>query len=241
LEDKLDIKQYKILQQMYEYFNNKLFDSVLPDVIFLLESKKVKYHGYFHFEKQKTKDGKLMSVINLNTETFDREPVDVLSTVAHEMVHCWEFYFGEPPSKGYHGKQFVKAMEKIGLIASSTGEPGGKQSGRRMTHYIAPGGRFEIVAKEFLAMEENVLLFEGIKQMIAEGEKKSPSGSKIKYSCPECSSNVWGKHGLRIICEPCGCEYIEPGQVQDTEGDSDEEQERRDMMRFRERLSGSKE
>jgi hypothetical protein len=27
--------------------------------------------------------------------------------------------------------------------------------------------------------------------------------NRVKYSCPGCKTNVWGKPGLKLICEPC--------------------------------------
>lgn len=35
------------------------------------------------------------------------------------------------------------------------------------------------------------------------------SKTKSKYTCQECLSNVWGKPGLKIYCEPCGVSYEE--------------------------------
>ena len=37
-------------------------------------------------------------------------------------------------------------MGAIGLIPSDTGAPGGKQTGQKVSHYIAGGGRFERLA-----------------------------------------------------------------------------------------------
>jgi len=33
-------------------------------------------------------------------------------------------------------------MKEIGLQPSSTGEPGGKETGQTVSHYIIPGGRY---------------------------------------------------------------------------------------------------
>ena len=31
--------------------------------------------------------------------------------------------------------------------------------------------------------------------------KKDPS--KVKHTCPNCGLNVWGKRGIRVVCEAC--------------------------------------
>src|SRR5690606_37233909 len=43
----------------------------------------------------------------------------------------------------YHNKEWADKMEQVGLMPSNTGEPGGKRTGDRMTHYILQGGAFE--------------------------------------------------------------------------------------------------
>jgi hypothetical protein len=101
-------------------------------------------------------------------------------------------------------------MEKVGLMPSSTGEPGGKRVGPRMTHYIIENGAF---AKAFAAMPATFLLpwRSGIPELAKGGavapKKKDPS--KVKYTCEGCGTNVWGKIGLRIQCSICEEEFEE--------------------------------
>jgi hypothetical protein len=56
------------------------------------------------------------------------------------MVHQEQKHFGKPSRNGYHNKQWSRWMERIGLVPSATGAPGGKRTGQRMTHYIIRGG-----------------------------------------------------------------------------------------------------
>ena len=44
-------------------------------------------------------------------------------------------------------------MERIGLIPSDTGQPGGKRVGESMSHYIEDGGPFDKACKELLTTE----------------------------------------------------------------------------------------
>jgi hypothetical protein len=46
--------------------------------------------------------------------------------------------------------------------------------------------------------------------------KKKSRPSKLKYSCPECSVNVWGKHGLNLICGDCNKVFISPESPDET-------------------------
>ena len=64
--------------------------------------------------------------IALNPDTFeDRTDMEILNTLAHEMCHLWQHYFGKPSRGGYHNREWATMMEKIGLMPSSTSEPGG--------------------------------------------------------------------------------------------------------------------
>lgn len=137
------IEQYTDLGQAYAYFNKMLFDNKLPDCLITLNRKAHSY-GYYHHEKfQNRKDKKLMSEISLNPDGFnERDDLDILSTLAHEMVHVQQFYFGNPPRRGYHDREFSSLMFEIGLQTSSTGTPEGKSTGQRMSHYIINGKEF---------------------------------------------------------------------------------------------------
>ena len=49
---------------------------------------------------------------------------------------------GTPPRRSYHDRQWAAKMKEIGLQPSTTGEPGGKETGQTVTHYIVKGGAF---------------------------------------------------------------------------------------------------
>jgi hypothetical protein len=60
---------------------------------------------------------------------------------------------------GYHNKEWAVKMRAIGLIPTHTGEPGGKETGQKVTHAIAPGGRFKRACSAFLASGGAVVLY----------------------------------------------------------------------------------
>src|ERR1041384_2532029 len=98
-------------------------------------------------------------------------------------------------------------MDELGLAPSSTGAPGGARVGYRMSHYIVEGGLF---ARAFDAMPPEYLLPWTRGGPRAEGNKPRPRASKLKYTCPKCAANAWGKPGLLLRCgecdEPMACE-----------------------------------
>lgn len=204
--------QFTTYQKLFDHFNERLFNNKLGGVI-LNFSRKNNTHGFFAPERWENKVKVRSHEISLNPQTLEREPIEVLATLVHEMVHLWQQDFGKPSRTTYHNKQWAKKMEEIGLMPSSTGEPGGKKTGQSMTHYIIDGGKFEKAYKElpneltlpFIAREFYVHKTNSGEEGEEEegGEEEKPKKSKYKYTCPSCSSNAWGKDGLNLECMDC--------------------------------------
>lgn len=199
------IEQYTDLGQVYACFNKMLFDNKLPDCLITL-NRKARSYGYYHHEKfQNRKDKKLMSEISLNPDGFnERDDIDILSTLAHEMVHVQQFYFGNPPRRGYHDREFSSLMYDIGLQTSSTGTPEGKSTGQRMSHYIINGGKFEIVANAFLLKGSKLHW----NSRVEEKETKERNKTREKFCCPECHQQAWAKKTAKLACGNCLKEMV---------------------------------
>lgn len=143
-------KTYSELQVAYDTFNAALFDSALPPCLLTLQREKRTY-GYFSARRFGTRSGQTTDEIALNPEYFALVPVvEVLQTVAHEMTHLWQSHFGKPGRARYHNAEWADKMESIGLMPSSTGQPGGRRVGDCMADYVIPNGRFATVVEELL-------------------------------------------------------------------------------------------
>lgn len=81
--------------------------------------------------------------IGLNLAQMARPRRLVAATIVHEQVHLWQLMYGSPGDRGHHNKEWADMMKGIGLMPSSTGAPGGCQTGYQMGHYILGGGAFE--------------------------------------------------------------------------------------------------
>ena len=144
------------------------------------------------------KDEASLPEISLNPDQLNRPLAGVMSTLAHEMAHQWQHQCGTPSRTGYHNKEWGRKMKQIGLHPSHTGQPGGRETGQQVTHYAVAGGPFE---KAFAAMPEQY----GIPWTSGAAAKpaaKKPE-SKVRFTCPGCRANAWGKPGLLIKCQPC--------------------------------------
>lgn len=214
-------EQFTALNNAYRFFNQQLFNNELPGCI-LNFSRMKNSHGFMAPERWKRIGEEAYGTheISLTPTTLYRTPIEIFSTLVHEMCHLWQWEFGKPSRSGYHNKEWAAKMLEVGLIPSDTGKPGGKMTGQRMTHYIEEGGRYQQIFEQmpgqftlpFTAIDGEVLKRltkggkgNGSKDQRSERLRKlrPVARNKTKYSCPTCRANVWGKPDLKIRCDTC--------------------------------------
>ena len=190
--------EYNGFQKAYDFFNAQLFGASLPPVLVTLQ-RHAKTRGYFAPERFTGRvDAEAAHELALNPDSFTgRTDEQILSTLAHEMAHVWQQTHGKPPTRCYHDRQWAAKMKEIGLQPSTTGEPGGKETGQSVTHYIVPGGAYaEAYAK--LKAKGFQLHWQSAPEDRAASVKKA--ASKTKFSCPECGQNAWAKPDAVLLC-----------------------------------------
>lgn len=184
--------------EVYEYFNNELFDNTLPSVFINFSRESKKSYGYFCSNRWTSGKAKYHE-INLNPYFFQRDIKETYATLVHEMVHLWQQDFGKkPPRKCYHNKEWGQKMKEVGLYPSNTGQIGGKETGQNCSHYIIEQGAYEY---SFDSMDEALKI--KIKNLdIPQSEKPKKAKDKICYICTneECNSKVWAKPDMKIAC-----------------------------------------
>ena len=126
----------------------------MPQCLITLQRDK-RSMGYYSEQRFIAHDGKTqVDEIAMNPAYFAVLSVEnTLSTLAHEIVHLWQFHFGNPSRRGYHNKEWAAKMEQIGLMPSNTGAVGGKKVGQQMDHYIIDGGPFIIACEKLLTTD----------------------------------------------------------------------------------------
>lgn len=193
---------YDTVYAAYDFFNKELFDSKLPPVVLLLHRKK-NAHGYFWAgqwanprQRGRKTEANTLAEIALNPHTMGRSLEEVLSTLVHEMVHHEQQCFGTP-SKGSHNKEWAEMMDVVGLTPTSTGKPGGKRTGRSVTHMIVKDGPFAKACAKLLKKKGIALNLAAAPA--ARGPRKKDL-SKVKHTCAECGTNIWGKQGITVSC-----------------------------------------
>ncbi len=196
-------RTYSSLTAAFDFFNHELFGDELPPCLITMQRHKGAY-GYFSGERfMNVADHQdFTDEIALNPAHFaTRSPEQVLATLAHEMVHLWQHHFGKPPRKAYHDRQWASKMRQVGLIPSDTGEPGGKETGQKMTHYIEEGGPFARACAKLLDQQPAMRYHDRASE--DSGARRKKAASKTKYTCPGCDLNAWAKPGARLMCADC--------------------------------------
>jgi predicted SprT family Zn-dependent metalloprotease len=198
------LEAYSELQTAYDHYNQALFQGQLPTYLITLHRGRHGVLGYFsHNRFVRLSDGRTATdEIAMNPTHFaGRGITAILSTLAHEMVHLWQAHYGKPSRKAYHNKQWAQKLKAIGLHPSDTGEAGGKETGQKMAHYIIPSGAFERATAAL--MDSGFALSWADAAIFDAAAKLKKSGNRVKYTCPGCGANAWGKDRLHLICADC--------------------------------------
>ena len=141
---------YDNLLTAYSYFNNALFNGQLPEVVITFHRQR-KVMGYASIGRWVNDSRQYVDELAVNPEYFAKYPlIEICQTLCHEMVHVWQAHFGQPGRRGYHNAQWAKKMIEIGLMPSSTGKPGGQQTGEWMMDFVLYDGRFHKACQTLL-------------------------------------------------------------------------------------------
>lgn len=192
---------YRQLAEAYAHFSRELFDSQLPPCLLTMQRRHGAY-GFFAAERFASPSSPALAIdeIALNPEHFrGRNPAAIFATLTQEMVNVWQHHFGKPGRLGYCNREWARKMRQIGLIPTDTAQPGGKETGQRMTCYVEQGGAFEHACRAFLDGTDVVFYHDRQK----EGKAAPKTSRKTRYTCPNCKVRAWAKPGVSLRCEDC--------------------------------------
>lgn len=202
-------RTYGGLSKAYAFFNARLFDDRLPACLITMQ-RRAKAYGYFAGRRFTTPD--LIEVtdeIALNPRHFaERSDEATLATLVHEMVHLRQAHFGIASRTGYHNQEWAGMMRAVGLIPTDTGEPGGKSTGQRVTHWIEPGGRFALACAELIEEHGFRVPYVETRNDTEREARERKAASKTRYTCPTCGVNAWAKPGTRLACGACNLPLV---------------------------------
>jgi hypothetical protein len=137
----------------YKLLNERLFENQLGLCVITLNCDGVR-KAFFVQSSFNEKDGcENCDEIALNPSLFDDQTdAEILSTLAHEMVHKWQHDYGKPGKNAYHNKEWAKVMKRIGLKPFNVTNPN-RETGPACGHTIIEDGLFAQTYQE-LAVNE---------------------------------------------------------------------------------------
>lgn len=195
-------RQYGIFQDAYDHFNRTLWLGNLPPCLITLQ-RKGHARGFFRGDGFIARQGEeKIDEIALNPDCFNgRTDREILSTLVHEMAHLWHHHFGTPGRRGYHNAEWADEMERIGLMPSNTGAPGGNRTGQKVSHFVITGRPFDVAAVDFLANRQAVV-WNGTSDEVTGrlAARMASAKSKSKFSCPVCGQSAWARPGAQLAC-----------------------------------------
>jgi hypothetical protein len=211
---------YSDLLKAYDFFNKKLFESLLPPIIFTFQ----RHNGYIaeaRLRRWVNGQDVVYDEISINPEYLAKYPlVEIFQSLVFEMATVWQAHYGNPGVAGLVNKEKVLMLERIGLIPSSTGTPSGKKSGHHKNSFVLYDGPFLIVCRELVRdgfkfhltdryprfrPDKPILTYDSNGKPVPITAQCEPISdlSEIKYTCYECGAEVYGKPELNIICIDC--------------------------------------
>lgn len=192
----------KELNRLFDDFNNHYFDGALPDVFFTIVPTE---KAYGHFTPKKVWVGKnpedCKHEINISAYHFGRDPLEICSTLLHEMCHLYDYVNGikDCSNNGrYHNKRFKKTAEDHGLIC------------REEEPYGWCRTSLDEEAKKYCE-RLNIKTY----KLHRENSKVKGSGP-VKYFCPKCGkSSCFAGSPQKIICGYCNTLLIPDPKYRD--------------------------
>ena len=187
------------LETAYSELNKELFNGNLPDACITIQhaSKKSKYTvlGWFDFGTVwSDENGTEMFEINITSDALNRNYIDTIGTLVHEMVHLYCYTNGIEDMKGKkHNESFKAECENVGLIVEKD-----KSVGWGITTVSLD------LRNKILDLDISEDDFSNTCQLIIEEKPPKPKKPKTYYICPECNEKINSKKpDLNILCGKC--------------------------------------
>lgn len=201
-------QQTEVLELSFDYFNEKLFNSLLPQAMITIQSRgkdncfgwcsvdPIWYTGESGTDIEQSTEN--FYEINFSAEYLNRKFEDIMETLIHEMVHLSNITQGidDCSKKQFHNENFKNEAERVGLRVEKV-----KRYGWTDTHLTEE----LIKLVDELKVPKDIFVFARIDKAI---KKVTKQNTKIKLVCPKCKNKITAEDEINVICKDCDCEYV---------------------------------
>lgn len=186
-------KSVQNLEELFDFFNEKLYEGKLEKPIISIQSdpKGSSYGWCTTYKAWETTDGESYYEINMTAEHMTRSFEEIVGTLIHEMAHLYNLMneIKDCNAAQYHNKKYKEAAEAHGLIVEKMGRYG----------YASTKINDEV--KEMI--KDLDYTFDIARKTLT---RKSGAGKKrvsYKYMCPCCGSKVYAASPINVRCIDC--------------------------------------
>ncbi len=194
-------RDYEFFQATYQFFNEALFSGELPSCFIKLRRSQ---GSKSYFAPHRSDSGSSRRQDELGLYLTPAEPTDILMTLVHQQLHCWQYHCGDDvPSRHFHNAEWAWKAKAAGLQPTATGRPGGKETGYHVTQYLIPGGRFDHV--QAIVLRKTGFCVEKLWMFSQPSKAMNHKVSKAvwRFQCPGCRQCVWSESPGGFTCQNC--------------------------------------
>lgn len=203
------------LHKAFDFLNKAYYENKLPQVVIAIHPMgNSNANGWFTPAKLWSDGEEDKHEICITAETMNREAMDIMRTLHHEMIHlyCHENDIKETSRKGaYHNKLFKEECLKRGFYYPDNTPD--KKIGWSFAQLLPE------TIERFKTWDVDYSVFGLARKGLGTGEKKKKTSNIIKWVCPSCGAIVRSSklEGIKPYCmndeegakEPCAC-FFEP-------------------------------
>lgn len=189
--------------RIFEILNRKYYDGKLPEPVLTIQKGRSNNLGWFILNKvwkNKSDEQSAKYEINITAGNLNRNIVDIVGTLHHEMVHYMNKISEIKDCSGQrHNKKFKDMAERVGLICekSNTYGWGFTECSDDLKTFILD------------VVNPNTEVFDYFRQENGLKSPKKPVRKNLfKYVCPKCNMKVKAEEDKNIVCGDCSIELI---------------------------------
>lgn len=205
----------KELHKAFDCFNREFYNNELPQVIITIQSKgKRSSLGWFTKGKVWDDGTQEKHEINISAEYANREFMDIMRTLHHEMIHLYCAVNDiKNTSRGgtYHNTNFKRVSEEHGFYYKENAYD--KKCGWSFSSLTN-----ETIEKiKNFGIDESVFSLRRYDFSASGSDKEKKKSNIIKWQCG-CGQIVRSsKDGLNIICGDCGTKFKKEEDINDSD------------------------